>query len=86
MHLLTAHCSRRHVFWISFNTTINAGNPTYIEVYAGDASGIYHGEYIYVNNIYGYSPYSYKPTSSSGRKEATTAAHHRQFMKMMLNK
>ncbi len=67
----------------SFPATIGSGT-TYITVYAYD-SGYYnsHGHYIYVNNTYGYSEYSYKPSGDNNAGDARAQAHLTEFHKMM---
>lgn len=70
----------------SFDTTINSGNQTLIEAYACDASGYCHGEDIYVNNIYNYSSYYWKPGNKSNANSAKATAHKTEFLKRVLKR
>jgi hypothetical protein len=75
----------------SFSASIGGtSNSTFIEVYAVDSNYYSHEHYIYVNNLYGYGEYSYKPgaggseTDNAGKARAQ--AHLTEFHKMMATK
>lgn len=70
----------------SFNTSVTSPNPTLIEVWANDVNGIQHGHYVYVNNTYGYTDYSWKPGSKATPGSAKAKAHRTEFVKKMMHR
>lgn len=72
---------------VSFSVPVTAGNTTSIEVSAGDASYMYHGNGIYVNNSLGYTSYNYKPGSNkASADQARAKAHQAEFLKKMMRR